>query len=90
MTTRASVIYSGQVQGVGFRWTTNGIAKRFNVTGYVANLPDGRVQLEVEGESTEVDRFLAAIAERMRDNIRDAQIDRAPATGEFSDFSIRH
>lgn len=90
MSSRVSVVYSGHVQGVGFRWTTHGIAKRFQVTGYVLNLPDGRVRLEAEGERDELDRFLQAIAERMRDYIGEAQIDRPAATGEFADFSIRH
>jgi acylphosphatase len=90
MQARVSVIYSGHVQGVGFRWTAHGIGKRFEVTGYVQNLADGRVQLEAEGEPAEIDRFLAALAERMRDNIRDAKIERTAATGEFEGFSIRH
>ena len=44
---RFLVIFSGRVQGVGFRYTSNQIAWRFDVTGWVKNLPDGSVQMVV-------------------------------------------
>ena len=46
---RATVQYSGDVQGVGFRYTAVTIARGYNVSGYVQNLSDGRVRLVVEG-----------------------------------------
>jgi acylphosphatase len=58
--------YSGQVQGVGFRYTARGIADRFAVAGYVRNLRDGRVELLAEGEPDQVQAFLDAVAERMK------------------------
>jgi acylphosphatase len=88
-TERRIVFYSGRVQGVGFRYTTRQIAQQHTVTGWVRNLPDRRVQLVVEGEPPELDRLLAAIAERMTDYIHAAQVNREPATGEFSAFEIR-
>ena len=57
------VFYEGNVQGVGFRWTVRHIAKGFDVTGWVRNLVDGRVELQVNGEETEVRAFLEAIAQ---------------------------
>ena len=57
------VFYEGNVQGVGFRWTVRHIAKGFDVTGWVRNLPDGRVELQVSGEEGEVRAFLDAIAQ---------------------------
>jgi acylphosphatase len=59
------VHYSGTVQGVGFRMTTRRIATQFAVGGYVRNLADGRVEVVVAGETEEIGRFLAAVAERM-------------------------
>ena len=57
------VFYEGRVQGVGFRYTTRNIAKGYDVTGWVRNLPDGRVELQATGEEEEVRAFLDAIAE---------------------------
>jgi acylphosphatase len=87
---RREVYYSGRVQGVGFRWTVRHMAQGFAVQGFVKNLEDGRVQLVAEGTAAELDRFLAAIADRMGSNIRDTTVNRAPATGEFATFAIVH
>ena len=57
------VFYEGRVQGVGFRWSVRNIAKGFDVRGWVQNLPDGRVQMQVSGEQAEVEDFLKAISE---------------------------
>ena len=54
-------VISGRVQGVGFRWFTKDVASREGVTGYVRNLPDGRVEALVEGDAdavTRVERLL--------------------------------
>jgi acylphosphatase len=56
------VFYEGNVQGVGFRWTVRHTAKGFDVTGWVRNLRDGRVELQVTGEEVEVRAFLHSIA----------------------------
>jgi acylphosphatase len=85
---RRTVFYSGRVQGVGFRYTTRQIAQRHAVTGLVRNLPDRRVELVAEGTPEELDRFLAAIAAQMADNIHAAQVRVEPATGEFASFEI--
>lgn len=89
-TERREVLFSGHVQGVGFRYTTQDIAKRFDVRGYVRNTRDGRVELVVEGRRDEIARLIAAIHERMGSFIRDVKSDARPASGEFADFSIRH
>jgi acylphosphatase len=57
------VFYEGYVQGVGFRWTTKRIAQGYEVSGWVRNLADGRVELQVSGEDDEVTAFLRAIRE---------------------------
>ena len=63
------VYYSGHVQGVGFRATAAGIARRYAVSGWVRNLPDRRVELLAEGEPSVVLAFLADLRERMADHI---------------------
>ena len=58
-----SVHYEGRVQGVGFRYTVKNIARGFDVTGTVRNLPDGRVELVAVAEDPdELEAFLEEIA----------------------------
>jgi acylphosphatase len=57
------VFYEGHVQGVGFRFTVRHIAKGFDVTGWVHNLSDGRVELQVTGDENEVRAFLDQVAQ---------------------------
>jgi acylphosphatase len=85
----ATVHFTGHVQGVGFRYTTLQVAKEFEVAGYVKNLVDGRVLVEVEGLPREVDTFVSAVVERMHGHVRKTervQQNRAPA---FQGFEIR-
>ena len=82
------MIYEGQVQGVGFRYTTHRIAQQFQVCGFVRNLSDGTVELLAEGEQSEIDRFLNTIADTMSSYIAEIKIDQSEATGGFVEFSI--
>jgi acylphosphatase len=86
---RRVVNYRGMVQGVGFRYTTQRIAAGFRVTGFVQNLPDGRVRVVAEGTSAELDRFLAAIAERLGHYVDDVTISEEPTEDAFRGFDIR-
>jgi len=82
--------FSGNVQGVGFRYTAKGIARNHAVRGYVRNLHDGRVELVAEGEEAEIDKILSDIARQMEGFIKQRTDFDSPATGEFQGFSIRH
>lgn len=86
---RREVYYSGQVQGVGFRYTVRWVASRFAVTGFVRNLPDGRVHLVAEGRPDELRRFLDAVDAQMGHYVADAQQQVGAATGRFEGFEIR-
>lgn len=58
MVIRKHYYVSGRVQGVGFRYRAYYTAQTFGLTGYAKNLPDGRVELEVQGEAELVRGFL--------------------------------
>lgn len=49
------ILYEGKVQGVGFRFGVRQIAEGFAVAGHAANLPDGRVEVVLQGEREEVE-----------------------------------
>ena len=84
------VFYEGGVQGVGFRWSVRHIAKGFDVTGWVRNLPDGRVELQVGGEESEVLAFLDAIkTSELSSHIRHQQEARLTAPPDARGFEIR-
>ena len=86
---RLTVLYSGRVQGVGFRYTTKTVATGFELTGTVRNLPDGRVELIAEGLRTELDAFRAALHDAgLAGFIRDEQVSWGNAKNEFRGFEI--
>jgi acylphosphatase len=91
MRKRAQVFYSGRVQGVGFRYSAREVACGYEVTGFVRNLPDGRVELVAEGDEEETRAFLAAIYEgQLGSYIRGQDVTWSTASGEFSRFEICH
>jgi acylphosphatase len=86
---RREVYYSGRVQGVGFRYTVRSLASRYNVSGFVRNLPDGRVHLVAEGPPGEIESLLAAVQAQMGRYVGDIQQTGGPASGRFHRFEIR-
>lgn len=71
----AQVFYEGNVQGVGFRYSVKQIARGFELIGWVRNLPDGRVELQVSGDGPELLAFLEAIAQsELRAHIKDQTV----------------
>jgi len=90
MSSRRTILFSGRVQGVGFRYATHRIAAEFAVAGTVRNLADGRVELVAEGDSDELGLFVGAIQEEMSGYISHVQVSESPATGEFNGFHIIH
>ena len=86
---RVQALFSGAVQGVGFRFTTERIARRYPVTGYVRNLPTGQVELLAEGEEKSLEDFLKAIREAFLSSIRNVETGWGAATGEYETFGIK-
>lgn len=90
MKRRLKVLYSGNVQGVGFRFQTKQIATGYDVTGYVQNLSNGQVELVIEGEQLELRAFQQAVRESgLRPLIRQEQEFWAEAQSEFCGFDIK-
>ena len=81
--TRKTVHYAGRVQGVGFRYTTVRVAGRHAVSGFVQNLPDGRVKVVAEGERAAVDAFIEDVGRTLSRYIQDRTVQGAEGTGEF-------
>lgn len=84
-----AVYYSGRVQGVGFRYQALQIAKGFEVTGYVKNLPDGRVHLEAEGAKAEVEGYVAELEDQLAVYIRHSEKKGGVRDQKFFDFTIQ-
>ena len=84
------ILVDGVVQGVGFRFFTERLAGRYGVAGWVRNLPDGRVEIEVEGE----EGVLHAFTEDVRRgpshaHVTNVQVNRRPVTGQYKGFEVR-
>jgi acylphosphatase len=84
-----TIHFTGHVQGVGFRYTALQVAKEFEVAGFVKNLADGRVLVEVEGAPAEISTFVEALQEKMHGYVR--KVERATGRREpqFRGFAIK-
>jgi acylphosphatase len=86
---RMQILYSGRVQGVGFRYAVRTLAAGFEVTGTVRNLTDGRVELTAEGTKTELEAFRVAIRDAgLAANIRHEDASWTDPSGEDTGFAI--
>jgi acylphosphatase len=68
-TERRTILYAGRVQGVGFRWTVLRLLADLNLTGYVRNLRNGRVELVLEGTPVAIEEAAGRVRAEMRANI---------------------
>ncbi len=84
------IFFEGRVQGVGFRWAVKNIARGYDVTGWVKNLLDGRVEIQAAGETDEVDAFIEAIEESdLKSHIKKVDVSVIPVPTDFRGFEIR-
>jgi len=84
------VIFSGRVQNVGFRYTVKDLARSFDVRGWVKNLADGSVELQLMGEPGEVNSFIKEIAEEsnVAHHIKSVMAETIPLLEGVSGFRI--
>lgn len=89
--TRAHVFISGRVQGVYFRQNTKQVAKRHKITGWVCNLPDGRVEAIFEGEEMDVNEVIEwCYVGPPKAKVEDVNVKFQKHTGEFADFNVNY
>lgn len=88
--TARHVYFSGRVQGVGFRYSAKRIASGFDVTGWVKNLPDGRVELFAQSfDIGELEAFLEDIQQSaLGSHIKERDVQSAPPQAGLRGFSI--
>lgn len=86
---RQRIIFSGRVQGVGFRATAKAIARNHAVTGWVRNHDDGTVLLEVQGLEASVAAFVSDLNRDMARFIRTSAAASIAVVDDEPDFSIR-
>lgn len=85
-----NAIVDGVVQGVGFRYFTERAARALGLSGWVRNLPDGRVEVEVEGEEGVLNAFLAEIRRGPPNaHVTNVRVERRPPTGQTRGFQVR-
>jgi acylphosphatase len=88
---RRRVYYSGRVQGVGFRFISQRLAREFPVSGSVRNLSDGRVELIAQADAEVVTSYLEAVARELAEKIHKIHTESDPVTDPHErDFSIRY
>ena len=89
-TKRIHLFISGYVQGVGFRWYVQRLAKGINLCGFVKNLRDGRVEVVVEGNDNLIEQFSKELREdSFKDGIEEIKRIEEGHRGEYSDFRIK-
>ena len=86
--TAQRVIFQGHVQGVGFRYTARQIAQQYHVTGFVRNLPDGTVEMYVQGPAPEIDNCIQDIQGSFSGYIRETRIEPATYSPRYTDFRV--
>ena len=88
--TQARIIYSGTVQGVGFRYTVQRYAISHDLRGWVRNCRDGTVEIQVNGPKDTIEKLCQNVEEYFQEYIQNKDIQYSSAEAEFQDFKIIH
>jgi acylphosphatase len=84
------IIFIGQVQGVGFRYRAQRIAKEYQLTGWVKNLPDGSVEMFAQGQPQDVDNCISEIQTSFTGFVRETKINEHPYNPRYISFKITY
>jgi len=86
--TAKHIIFIGQVQGVGFRFTAFRIANRYKLSGFVRNAPDGNVEMLTQGSPDDIDNCIRDIQDSFAGYIRETKIEEVTLNPQYTDFKI--
>ncbi len=89
MKKQVRAVYSGRVQGVGFRFTAQSIAGALKITGWVKNLSDGTVEILAQGEEEALKDYLGRIQNYFHNYIQDINTSWQEANNNFKDFGVK-
>lgn len=82
------IIFTGRVQGVGFRFTVFNIANRYHLTGLVRNLSNGAVEMIAQGPVDDIDDCIRDIKESFASYVKETKIEEIPPDSQYKDFKI--
>jgi len=86
---RWHILFSGRVQHVGFRYTAHYLARGLYVTGWVDNLPDGRVEMEAQGAPLMLWKLVAQLKSQPHIHIEHVEIEKIDVRPHERGFSVR-
>ena len=82
------IIFTGRVQGVGFRFTARRAANRRQLTGFVRNVPNGSVEMLAQGRSEDIDDCIQDLKEYFSGYLKETRIEEIPPDTTHTDFKI--
>jgi acylphosphatase len=85
--TAKHIFFAGSVQGVGFRFTAQSVAKRYELTGFVRNNRDGKVEMLVQGQTEDIEDCLRDLQETFA--ISDFESENITPDPSYIDFRIK-
>jgi acylphosphatase len=86
--TAKKIVFSGRVQGVGFRFTALNIANRYELKGYVRNIPAGEVEMVAQGLAEMIDECVRDLQDSFVGTISHIDIEEATPDPKLTDFKI--
>lgn len=91
MKIRIHAYVDGRVQGVFFRYNTRNVARDLNLTGFVKNLPDNRVEVVAEGEENKINELIEFLRQGPESaEVRNLNLKKEKCSGEFDEFEVRY
>jgi acylphosphatase len=82
------IVFSGRIQGIGFRFTALNIANRYELKGYVLNLPDGDVEMVIHGPAEMIDNCVRDLQDSFVGSISHIDIEEVTHDPKLTDFKI--